>query len=61
MINGNYINYMNYLGILKQSDTTRHTRNESITGIQRIRGSDYGVKADESTQRHHLAAEGGRT
>lgn len=57
MINGNYINYMNFLGIMKEGNNTRHADNKRGYGKHFIRGSDR--QSDNNSLKRYLNNTGG--
>ena len=61
MINWNYISYMNYLGIMKDGNHTRHTDNARGYGKHFIRGSDSSEECQRNSQIRYPRKSGGGT
>ena len=59
MINGNYINYMNYLRIMKEGNSARHVDSDQASGKHFIRGSDKCSDESQRSLQHYQTSRGG--
>ena len=59
MINGNYISYMNYLGIMKEGISARYIDSDQASGKHFIRGSDKCSDECQRNSRHYQTIRGG--
>lgn len=59
MINGNYISYMNYLGIMKEGNSARHVDSNQASGMHFIRGSDKKSNECQRSSQYYQTSRGG--